>query len=37
MEKKDIKTTENIENEEIIEETKGNSIDDIKISRSFPG
>ena len=30
MEKKDIKTTENIENEEIIEETKGNSIDDIE-------
>ena len=30
MEKKDIKKTENIENEEIIEETKGNSIDDIE-------
>ena len=30
MEKKDIKTTENIENEEIIEETRGNSIDDIE-------
>ena len=30
MEKKDIKTNENIENEELINEEKGNSIDDIE-------